>query len=63
MQAVSLDKLYTRYVAWVGTSDIESLCAQSEMARQHQYVLWKMQQQADHQMSEAEEELATELAG
>jgi oligoendopeptidase F len=60
-QAVSLDKLYTRYVAWVGTSDIESLAAQSEMASRHSYMLWKMQQQACHQMSEVEEELATEL--
>ena len=48
-------------MAWVGGSDIEALRAQSQMARDHSYLLWKMQQQALHQMSEAEEELTTEL--
>jgi pepF/M3 family oligoendopeptidase len=61
MQAVAIDKLATRFVAWVGTSDIEALGAQSPVAREHTYALWKMQQQARHQMSEAEEELASEL--
>lgn len=61
MQSVSIDKLYTRYAAWVGTSDIESLAAQSPMARAHEYLLQKMKQQAAHQMSEGEEELASDL--
>ncbi len=60
-RSVALDKLYTCYVAWVGTSDIEALAAQSTVARDHEYQLWKMKQQAAHQMTEAEEELATEL--
>ena len=61
MQAVCVDKLYTRFVGWVGTSDIEALAAQSELARDHTYLLWKMQQQARRQMPEGEEELAAEL--
>jgi pepF/M3 family oligoendopeptidase len=60
-QSVDIDKLYTRYVAWVGTSDIDALAAQSQMAREHQYLLWKIREQARHQMPEGEEELATEL--
>ena len=59
--SVAIDRLNTRYVAWVGTSDIESLASQSELAQDHQYTLYKMREQAAHQMSEAEEELATEL--
>jgi pepF/M3 family oligoendopeptidase len=59
--STTTDKLYNRYVAWVGSSDIEALAAQSPMAREHRYLLWKLREQARHQMSEAEEELATEL--
>ncbi len=62
MQSVRIDKLFTRFVAWVGTSDIEALAEHSPIAREHAYLLWKMQQQATRQMSEAEEELASELA-
>ncbi len=61
MQAVAMDMLYTRFVAWAGTSDLEALSAQSPMAREHTYHLWKMQQQAERQMPECEEELASEL--
>ena len=61
MRGVSIEKLYTRFVAWVGSSDIEALAAQSEVASSHRYLLRKMREQALHQMTEAEEELASEL--
>jgi len=60
-QSVRIDKMDTQYVAWAGTTDIDSLAAQSEVAGNHRFLLWKMQQKAAHQMSEEEEELASEL--
>jgi oligoendopeptidase F len=61
MQSVEVDKLYTRYVAWVGTTNGEALLDRSRMARDHRYHVWKLGQQARRQMSDPEEELATEL--
>jgi oligoendopeptidase F len=58
---VRLDKLQTRYVAWVGSSDVEALLERSAVARAHAYNVRRAQYLAAHQMSEAEEELAAEL--
>jgi pepF/M3 family oligoendopeptidase len=60
-RSVLLDQLHTRYVAWVGTSDVDSLLAESGTARSHEYVLRRAQIQAAHQMTECEEALAAEL--
>jgi oligoendopeptidase F len=60
-EAVRISQLATRYVAWVGTCDVEDLLQRSEVARAHEYYLRKAQHQAAHQMSEAEESLAAEL--
>jgi len=60
--AVTLDQLWTRYVAWVGGLDVEALLAASATAREHELLLRKAAVQARHQMSEAEENLGSELA-
>lgn len=58
---VTLDKLWTRYTAWVGTTDLNPLLAASEVARGHEWMLRQAEQTARHQMSEAEEALASDL--
>ena len=60
-RSVPLDQLRTRYVAWVGTSDVDALLAQSKVAREHEYTLRKAQTQATRQMAEGEEDLTAEL--
>src|SRR5438876_6601890 len=60
-RTVLLDQLHTRYVAWVGTSDIDALIAASKTAGEHEYMLRRAQKQAAHQMAEGEEDLAAEL--
>lgn len=59
--SVRQEILYTRFVAWVGTSDIDALARESAAAREHLFFLKKSAYQAQHQMSEGEEELASEL--
>lgn len=61
VQSVRSDQLMTRYVAWVGNSDVEALIDQSALAAPFAYFLKKAREQAQHQMSEAEENLAAEL--
>ena len=60
-QSVQLAKLYTRYAAWVGTTDAEALLNASETAREHAYNVHRAGYQAQHQMSEVEEGLTAEL--
>jgi oligoendopeptidase F len=60
-QLVPLDQLDTRYTAWVGSSDVDALLAASSVARDHEYALRKAQREFQHQMTEAEEALASEL--
>ena len=60
-RAVTLGQLETRLVAWVGSSDVESLLNQSEIARAHEFWVRRAAQLAAHQMSAAEENLASSL--
>ena len=57
-----LGDLSTRYSAWVGGLDTETLKAHSELAQAHSYTLERAQHAARHQMSPAEEALASELS-
>ena len=57
-----LGDLSTRYSAWLGGLDLEDLKARSELARAHSYSLERAQHAAQHQMSPAEEALASELS-
>ncbi len=56
-----LGKARTRFSAWVGKQDIDALVAASELAQAHEFALRKAKIEAEHQMSPAEEVLASDL--
>ncbi len=58
---VRLDQLRTRFTAWAGTMELETLLQSSQVARDHRHFLTEAQDRARHQMSEDEECLAAEL--
>lgn len=60
-EVVVLQKLETRYTAWIGSLDVEALIARSPLAQAHAFALRKAAQEADRQMGEAEEDLAASL--
>ena len=60
-QGAHLQKLGTRFTAWVGSLDVDSLIERSEVAAEHAFALQQAKRRAGHLMSPAEEELATEL--
>ncbi|GIV98393.1 MAG: oligoendopeptidase F [Herpetosiphonaceae bacterium] len=60
--SVRLSKLSTRFTAWIGSLDVESLIERSELARSHAFRLRKTKLSASHLMSQQEEALAAELA-
>jgi len=59
--AVKLTQLVTRWVAWLGSLDVEALIQRSAIAQTHAFMLRKAKRQAKHLMSPAEEALAAEL--
>ena len=60
-RTIVLGQLQTRLVAWVGSSDIEALLLQSQVARDHEFWVRRAAQLARHQMSAEEENLASSL--
>ncbi|HEU4751746.1 MAG TPA: M3 family metallopeptidase, partial [Armatimonadota bacterium] len=58
---VGLTQLETRYIAWIGSLDVEALLRGSEVARKHEFFLRRARVLASHQMPEGEEALAAEL--
>jgi pepF/M3 family oligoendopeptidase len=61
-RAVALDKLQTRFTAWVGTLPIEELIEHSTVAAEHDFPLRQLHVAARHLMSEEAEALAAELS-
>jgi oligoendopeptidase F len=61
-RAVDLDKLQTRFTAWVGTLPIGEIVEQSTLAAEHDFPLHQMHVAARHLMSEEAEALAAELS-
>lgn len=59
--SVKLYQLGTRFTAWVGSLDVETLVAHSTVAADHAYILRHAKTEAEHLMSPAEEALAAEL--
>jgi len=59
--SVVLAQLGTRFTAWIGSLDVETLIARSHSARTHTFMLRKAKTQAAHLMPPAEENLASEL--
>lgn len=60
-QGVQLGQLETRLIAWLGSSDIKVLLEASPLAREHEFFLRRAELLEKHQMSEAEENLASAL--
>ncbi|MEA3309425.1 MAG: M3 family oligoendopeptidase [Chloroflexota bacterium] len=61
-QLVRFSRLATRFTAWIGSlADVEGLIANSKLAAEHAFALRKAAIQAQHQMSPAEEALASDL--
>ncbi|MGA7730316.1 MAG: M3 family oligoendopeptidase [Chloroflexia bacterium] len=60
-QAVRVNLLGTRWIAWVGSLDVEALIERSRQAAEHAFNLRKAWEDAHHLMSPAEEALAAEL--
>jgi len=60
-QQMRLQKLQTRFTAWIGSLDVDGLLARSDLAREHSFALRKSRVTAEHLMSPTEEALATEL--
>ncbi|HZS78560.1 MAG TPA: M3 family oligoendopeptidase [Ktedonobacteraceae bacterium] len=59
--SVILAQLDVRFSAWIGSLDVEELIARSEIAREYAFKLRKTKIRAQHLMSPAEENLASEL--
>ena len=59
---VELRKIGTRFEAWIGSLDVETLIERSPLAREHAFPLRKAAQAARHQMDEPEEDLAATLS-
>lgn len=51
----------TRFTAWLGEQDVEAIIAGSEIAKEHEFILRQDKIAATHLMSQAEEDLASEL--
>jgi oligoendopeptidase F len=60
-QSVRTRKLGKRFVAWIGSLDLEFLLDNSEIARDHAYALEKTVIAADHQMDPDMESLSADL--
>ena len=58
---VTLRQLMTRFTAWIGGLNIETLLQHSQVAQAHAYMLNKAKLRAAHLLSPAEETLAAEL--
>ncbi|MDQ4045470.1 MAG: oligoendopeptidase F, partial [Chloroflexota bacterium] len=52
----------TRYTAWLGSLDTEALIENSEVAREHEFMVRRARVEAEHLMSQPEEDLASKLA-
>lgn len=61
MHAVETDKLEKRLVAWLGSVDTESVIQRSAVARDHAFFIRRCRREAEHQMSEGEEDLSSGL--
>jgi len=59
---IPVSTLMTRFSAWLGSIDPESLISTSKQAAAHAFMVHKAVEEAKHLMSPAEEELASELS-
>jgi pepF/M3 family oligoendopeptidase len=54
-------KIDTRFTAWLGSLDVETLIEHSDVAKDHAFLLRRAKIDAQHLMDQAEEDLAAEL--
>lgn len=62
MDTIDLDKLEKRFVAWLGSLDVDTLIEKSSMAAEHEFFVRRCAEAAKHQMDEAEEDLSSSLS-
>ena len=62
MAMIPMSKIGTRFVAWIGSLDVEALISRSTLATDHSFALRKAKREAERQMSEVEEDLASSLS-
>jgi pepF/M3 family oligoendopeptidase len=62
MMLVGMSKISTRFTAWTGSLDVETLIERSQVAKDHAFALRRSVSDARLQMSEIEEDLASSLA-
>lgn len=55
------ERLRSRFTAWIGSADLESLFTSSQIARDHRFPLIRIKALSKHQMSAPEEELAADF--
>jgi oligoendopeptidase F len=60
-RTILLKKLSVRFTSWIGRLDLERILADSDLAREHEFMLRKAKIQARHLMAPGEEGLAAEL--
>ena len=60
-QQAELARLAPRFVAWVGTIDVDALAARSDIVREHMPALQRLGTAAAHLMDQGEEDLAAVL--
>ncbi len=58
---IPLNQVQTRFTAWIGEQDVEAIIAGSDISKEHEFILRRDKIDATHLMSQAEEDLATEL--
>ncbi len=59
---VGISKVSTRFSAWLGSLDVDALISRSALAQQHAYAVRRARREAELQMSEIEEDLASSLS-
>ncbi len=62
MHFVPLDKISTRFTAWVGGLDVDALLEHSQVARDHAFWVRRAKEAAQKLMSESEEDLSSSLS-
>lgn len=62
MALVGISKASTRFVAWLGSLDVDALIERSQLAKDHEFAVRRAAKEAGLQMSEIEEDLASSLS-
>ncbi len=61
IETIDVGKLETRFVAWIGSLDVETLIEKSAVAADHEFFVRRCAAFAERQLTEAEEDLISSL--